>query len=125
MTHLKFHKCVSVIYIFDAYINSNDNERGDFMRKTNRKFDNSIQDLDYLLRQGGIQLTKYSRLHGRVVIPKPSKSCFKVRVIKDPYELLKMGYSPSQNCWKKYFESENLLTPVNDYDVGEEFKKVA
>ena len=95
------------------------------MRKTNKKFNSSIRDLDYLLKQGGIQLTRHSHIRGRVVIPEPSKTHFEVRVINNPYELLKMGYTPSQNCWKKYFASENLPAPVNDYEVGEEFKKVA
>ena len=95
------------------------------MRLTNKKFYDRNRDLEYLIRQGGIQLTDHSRISGRVIIPEPSKSYFKGSVIKNPYELLKMGYSPSKNCWKKYFESENNSTPVNDYDVGEEFKKVA
>jgi len=95
------------------------------MRKTNRKFYDPNRDLEYLIRQGGIQLTKHSHIHGSVVIPKSSKRFFECKVIQNPYELLKLGYSPSKNCWKKYFKSKNLLSPVNDYDVEEEMKKVA
>ncbi len=95
------------------------------MRLTNKKFYDRNRDLNYLIRQGGIQLTKHFRISGRVIIPEPSKTYFKGSVINNPYELLKMGYSPSKDCWKKYFESKNLPTPANDYDLGEEIKKVA
>ena len=81
------------------------------------------KDIEYLMHQDTSHLKRKSK--SKAVLPENPRILFDCRVINNPYELLKMGYSPSKDCWKKYFESENLPTPVNDYDVGEEFKKVA
>ena len=62
-------------------------------------------------RNGNIK--RHSAFCGKV-LPEKSKKKFKCRVITNPMELLRMGYTPS-----------GKLVGQNDYDINEEVKMVA
>ena len=102
--------------------------------------DNNINDLDYIIgrieykwrldkdiayhmRQDSSWLRKSSK--SRAVLPEIPRTEFECRIINNPIELIKMGYTPSKNCWEKFYESDASTVHANDYDINEEFKNVA
>ena len=64
--------------------------------------------------QKNLVLNKRNKKLKNRIQPKRTKKKFECRVITDPVELEKMGYSPSR---KK--------TPMNDYEMNEVLKLVA
>ena len=80
--------------------------------------------MEQLMTQDGRQLRYPKRLHGRI-LPRPSKTRFKGRTINNPYELIKMGYTPSKGCWKKYHDSKKSVIRRLDTKKNIVLKKVA
>jgi hypothetical protein len=70
------------------------------------------------------QLRKPKVLKNRIKSEK-SKTRFECRVIKNPYELIKMGYTPSNGCWKKYHDSKRSVIRRLDTNKNRVLKKVA
>ena len=80
------------------------------------------KDTEYLMKNDGYKLRKKSR--PSQIVPEKPKTKFDCKTINNPYQLIKMGYTPSNKCWMNYHLSNDSQVPVNDYDI-EEYKMVA
>ena len=81
------------------------------------------KDIEYHMRQDDSCLRKSPK--SRAILTEIPRTEFDCRTINNPFELIKLGYTPSKNCWNKFYESNASKVHANDYDVDEELQKVA
>ncbi len=71
-----------------------------------------------------VQKMKPKKLKNRI-IPEQTTTHSKTRVIQNPFELKKLGYEPSRQCWQNYYDSQKSAFNKKDKQTQSVLKKVA
>ena len=101
--------------------------------KTNKKRSMTLEEYwkfrkeyeDFLsLGETPVQKRRPRPLRKRI-LPEPSTTHFKGKVIQNPFELKKMGYEPSKSCWENFYQSRLSVVKNEVKQTKKVFKKVA